>query len=529
MLGTRPREAVCGFARWFAPLAVSVLLGAAGGSALAQQPSTFDNLLLKLKEKGVLTEEEYEALKQARDEEINDQRAARRKQALKDAQEAEKQEKAKEVAATQTKVETSPSVRSLQFYGDLRLRFEARDGYSPNPALGLAGNPNDLTRERWRYAARIGIRGDLSDNWFYGLRLDTGTNPRSAWVTFGGDSNAKASGFGPTAKNDDGIQIGQAFLGWRSAPWLTLQAGKMPNPMYTSVMLWDPDIAPEALAEKVSFKVDDSLELFGNFMQMMFADVNPDQKSTNGSVDLGFHKADAFMLGWQAGATYKMANQASLKAAITYYHYVGLDGFNAFTGQPYSGPFPVPTSCSSPQASVDACNAYYGTQNGVNNLQVLDIPLEFNFPVWGRNGRIFGDFAKNLDADARATAAKLPQYGGQDTAYQIGLAYGNLGMVYGQVAKKGTWEIRAYWQRIEQFALDPNLIDSDFFEGRTNLQGLYVAGAYSFTDAIIATLRYGYAQRINRNLGTGGSNPDLPYLNPIDDYRIFQFDLTWRF
>jgi hypothetical protein len=56
-----------------------------------------------------------------------------------------------------------------------------------------------------------------------------------------------------------------------------------------------------------------------------------------------------------------------------------------------------------------------------------------------------------------------------------------------------------------------------------------VAGAYSFTDAIIGTLRYGYAQRINHNLGTGGSNPDLPYINPIDDYRLIQFDLTWKF
>ena len=63
-----------------------------------------------------------------------------------------------------------------------------------------------------------------------------------------------------------------------------------------------------------------------------------------------------------------------------------------------------------------------------------------------------------------------------------------------------------------------------------NLQGLYAAGAYSFTDAIIGTLRYGYAQRINRNIpGTGGSNPDLPNLNPIDDYRLIQFDLTWKF
>ena len=42
-----------------------------------------------------------------------------------------------------------------------------------------------------------------------------------------------------------------------------------------------------------------------------------------------------------------------------------------------------------------------------------------------------------------------------------------------------------------------NLIDSDFFEGRGNLEGFYTSFAYSFTDAIIGTIRYGYANRID--------------------------------
>ncbi len=52
----------------------------------------------------------------------------------------------------------------------------------PIPGLGGA---TEETLDRWRYAARIGIRGDLADDWFYGLRLDTSANPRSSWVTFG--------------------------------------------------------------------------------------------------------------------------------------------------------------------------------------------------------------------------------------------------------------------------------------------------------------------------------------------------------
>ena len=65
-----------------------------------------------------------------------------------------------------------------------------------------------------------------------------------------------------------------------------------------------------------------------------------------------------------------------------------------------------------------------------------------------------------------------------------------------------------------------NLIDSDFFEGRANLQGVYAAFAYSFTDAIIGTVRYGYASRINNSLGTGGNNLDIPVFNPINNYNL---------
>ncbi len=89
-----------------------------------------------------------------------------------------------------------------------------------------------------------------------------------------------------------------------------------------------------------------------------------------------------------------------------------------------------------------------------------------------------------------------------------------------QLPKSGTWEARAYWQHVEQYALDPNLLDSDFFEGRGNMQGLYTAFAYSFTDAMIGTMRYGFADRINGNLGTGGYNADLPLPNPITRYQV---------
>jgi len=69
--------------------------------AHAQQSNVFDDLLQKLRDKGVLSEDEYQALKAAREEERMEQRAERRRQALRAAQEAEDKEKAKESAKTE--------------------------------------------------------------------------------------------------------------------------------------------------------------------------------------------------------------------------------------------------------------------------------------------------------------------------------------------------------------------------------------------------------------------------------------------
>jgi len=188
-------------------------------------------------------------------------------------------------------------------------------------------------------------------------------------------------------------------------------------------------------------------------------------------------------------------------------------------------------------------------QGGINDLLVLEIPAELNFNVWKYKAKVFGDFAKNLHGDRRAinAAAGFPPttvqdinghnvvvglrhpYANQDTAYQFGVAFGNPGLVYGTTSKKNTWEVRTYWQHVEQYALDVNLLDSDFFEGRANLEGVFAAFAYSFTDGIIGTVHYGHARRINKELGTGGINSDLSLLNPIDHYELLQFDLTWRF
>ncbi len=409
----------------------------------------------------------------------------------------------------------SQAIKDIGLFGDVRFRYEYR-GADNAPKSGAT--TDDYVRERFRYAVRFGIKGNLFDDFYYGLRLETSTNPRSPWVTFGDDTSGT-----PFAKNSDGINIGQAYLGWNPASWYEMTIGKMPMPLYITPLIWDSDLNPEGAVEKFKLSVGNA-DFFANFGQFLYQDTNPDSQ---------FPSGDTFMLAWQVGANVKFNKDVSFKIAPVIYNYTGFGQTNLLN-EPYTGEGSKGLNVG---LSSTFTNAVHYNQTGINDLLVMEVPAELNFKVAKYNARLFGDFAYNFQGNDRARAAAAAAgptvlshaYLGEDKAYQVGVGFGNLGLVYGQTSKKHTWEARAYWQHIEQYAVDVNLIDSDFFEGRANLEGVYTALAYSFTDSIIGTVRYGYAHRINDNLGTGGSNLDLPVLNPVNQYHLLQLDVTWRF
>ena len=86
-----------------------------------------------------------------------------------------------------SKIKLSKSVTELELYGDARVRYEIRNGETNVPDT-LAPPGDTYQRDRELYRLRIGLRGTLVDDWFFGIRLETGTNPRSTNVTFGDDT-----------------------------------------------------------------------------------------------------------------------------------------------------------------------------------------------------------------------------------------------------------------------------------------------------------------------------------------------------
>ena len=496
-----------------------IYAGATAFIVLAPQTraqTAVDNLLNKLEQKGILTVNEANELKA--------ENAADQANAF--------------TNMPASKWRISNAIKDIGLFGDVRFRYEYR------AADNVAGaSPDTYYRERFRYALRIGLRGDLYDHFNYGLRIETSTNPRSPWDTFG--NNTTAGSVTPSDKAGSGLGIGQMFLGWQPASWYEMTVGRMPMPLYTTPMVWDSDINPEGAFEKVKYTFE-NVGVFADFAQFDYQD--PTSASQLPS-------SDTFLLAWQVGTQVQLPKQMSFKVAPVMYNYTGY-GSGSGVNQPFVGQgnaigqnigYPV----VAPAGTTSAMQAAYN-EDGINDLLVLEVPAEFDFPIpWSPlgplQGRLFGDFGYNFYGDDRAAAAyhtnpaAFPELAapatGNNKAYQVGIGVGSAGaiygptqgLVYGSTSRKNTWEARFYWQHVEQYALDVNLIDSDFFEGRGNLEGLYSAFAYSVTDSIIGTVRYGYATVINNNLGTGGNNLDMPVLNPIRNYNVLQADLTWRF
>lgn len=440
----------------------------------------------------------------------------------------------RDAAATSAgKLKLSTPITEIELYGDARVRYEIRQGETGPPST--LDRPNDtLKRSRERYRLRLGLRGTLADDWFFGLRLETSTNPRSTNVTFGDDA-------GPFGKASDSVNLGQVYLGYSGFRDIRLTAGRMPNPLVNTLMVWDGDINPEGLAEQwkhtfnlsmgggettqaateskdgktvapvVSEPTRWTIDMFANFAQFLYDDANPENPYGARSVSGGrlVPNSDAWLFAWQLGAKFNFTKTTYLQLAPTMYNYSGAgDTFNSFySGDPdrLVGTPPVRTARN---------------QNGINSLLVFDMPAEFGFTIGELPFRIFGDFATNLDADDRADAAGHPDKGDERYAYQIGLGLG-------RVKAKHDWELKAFWQHTDQFSLDPNLVDSDFFDSRINMEGFVVQAGYGITDAIVFNLSYGYGEQVDDTLGTGGVG-DIP-LNPLRKYQIFQADLNVKF
>jgi len=380
------------------------------------------------------------------------------------------------------KLNLSSALTELKIAGDVRMRYEARSGE-------VAGD--SLSRDRLRYRLRLGLSGKMLNNWAWGVRLETATGSRSSNVTMGDDAA------GPFAKNSDGLNVGQVWVQYSPTSEWNFIAGRMANPLVNTLLVWDGDINPEGFAEQYKHRAG-KIEYSATMAQFLYNAAN-----TQKAIGVATRVQDMGLLAYQGGLKFYLndAGTSYFQFNPTVYQYLNEQG--ARNPLPFRGAF-SPTNIF-----------------GVNNLTVVDVPMEYTWVARGVPMRLFGDFAVNLDGDQRAKAYGRPDLTGEDKAFQIGLQYG-------KAVNKGEWDAKIGYQSTGAFALDPNLVDSDIFDSRTNMRGWVFNANYALGAATQLTLTYANAERKNKTITAPGAG-DVGTNNKIDNYKMLQVDLNVKF
>jgi hypothetical protein len=458
-------------------------------------------------------------------------------------QEAEdvRADEAKDYATTPAgKLAISDYVTQIKLYGDARLRWEYLDEKPQVPSA-----TGDSIDERSRYRLRIGADYTFTDKFSGGFELETNTANDSANQTLGNQ-------YGKFA-----INVGLAYLQWKPADWLTLVGGKQRNPLYTTDLVWDPDINPEGASETLSWTtpVDFgssapastdpkamapapepstmSLTIGLTMFQGIYADSNEFATGTT-SATTGLDNDDIWQFVEQVPIQFNFDANTFIKEVPGFDTYMG--GGNANQSVAASG---GTNNFTSPVATDD--------------LAIITAPGEVDWKLWDQPFKAYWDFADNLDGKNRIQHVYLGNgiVSGTPNATQRGnTGLGDnvawlAGLQVGQNKKKGDWSIKGDFRQVGLGSIDPNLNDSDWGDSFLNQEGVKIQSTYNFTDFLTGSLTYYNSWAYKSNLlngspnespaglpvlaSTGGSALATAGLAGASSVQRLQVDLMWKF
>lgn len=421
-------------------------------------------------------------------------------------------------------------VDSLKWEGDLRLsyRLDKLDQNNTPPlaynfaALGgttraaaftpvstVAGPAANTAenRERYRLRARLGLLATMSDEWSAGVRLSTGntTDRVSTNQTLGQDWNKYS------------LLVDRAYIRYDPAGWLSLTGGRIPNPWFSTDLVWSENLNFEGVAAslKGSF-ANNSFKPFVTAGAFPLKEENP--PATRGRT----------VTGVQAGAQWDPSNNVHFKVGVAAY------AFNNFEGRLEQDPAFVP---------VAGFGQYeYGSnlrQKG-NTLFLTDSARTDGVTpsLWGLASRfrpmnltaslalahfdpvqvIFtGDYVRNTAFDRAEIRGRtgLSLTDGKDYGYLYRITAG-----MPKVEKRNDWQVSYAYRYLGSDAVVDAFTDSDFGLGGTNLKGYILGLQYGLDRNTALGLRWYSAQAI-----------DSFSLNPIHRFAVdvLQADVNVRF
>lgn len=391
-------------------------------------------------------------------------------------------------------------VNRIKLKGDLRVRMQAdlfasdnrpnsyvdynavnaRGGITKAGVDAYANTTED--RYRLRVRARLGLDAAVTSDFKVGARLSTGntSDPVSTNQTLGTYANRYAAVW-------DQIYLKYDDLNSDRYKWLTVMAGRMPNPWLSTDLVWDSDLAFEGLAATLRMNLRGSgslLEQDENDRTLLFTlGAFPIQEVERSA-------QDKWLYGAQVGSEVTTVNQSVFKIGLAYYVFDNLVGERNSpdsTTRDFTAPrffqkgnslFDINNSTSDPAADLFAHAADYDL---VNLTATAD--LAFFAPI---RVVITADYVENIGFDKREVESRM----GVPVEEEVTGAQLQVTVGWPDVGLPGNWRVHAAFRRVENDAVPSEFTDSDFHLGGTNAKGYILGFEYGLLSETWLSVRY---------------------------------------
>jgi hypothetical protein len=367
-------------------------------------------------------------------------------------------------------------VQRLTFGGDIRLRAQ-NDSYADDNDIYIdplktnnERSPQLLNttedRDRLRARLRFGVQANIIRNELdAGFRLATGSSsdPVSTNQTLGGTNRPYS------------IILDRAFLAWRSRNnvW-SAWGGRMPNPWFSTDLVWDEDLAFDGVAFKLN-PLRDLTESSPDFDPFLTLGVFPLQE-----VELS--QKDKWLYGAQAGFNARLGGSSKMAFAVAYYDYRHIEGQRNSSGSSLLD-FTAPQFLQKGNtlfniADPSSGDTLFGLASDFNELNLTASIANYSFAP--THIILTLDYVKNQGFDEQeilqrigGTSAAFPYLNRDIDAHQAKLTVGRP-----VVERKGEWQTSFAYKKIGGNAVLDAFTDSDFHLGGTDAKGWILGGAY---------------------------------------------------
>lgn len=395
-------------------------------------------------------------------------------------------------------------LNQVKIEGDYRLRSEGVKLSSANTSPGSGYANGNLTRaadiaqttlnatpsfntqedfDRLRLRARLGLTATLSDEVSMALRVSTGntTDRTSTNQTLG------------QAFNKYTLVADQAYLTVRQFDKrLILTGGRMPNPFFSTDLLYADDLGFEGVAASAV------VPAFTGANGFVTAGYFPLSENRPGTVK------PRYLAGVQTGLDVRLGRKDNrFKVGLALYNYQGLEGTRENLSDNTRSDYAVRYEYASGlrqrgntlfnvRAAGDAASPIYGLASAFRELNVTaSLDLDDVLP---QHIRLTGDLVKNLafnrsEMEARSGQA-IPD--GGDLGF---LARVQIGQV--QIAKRGDWNASIAYRYLGSDAVLDAFVNSDFGLGGTNNKGVILGMNYGLFPNTVFSARWMSANQID--------------------------------